>query len=513
MATTPEKKRVVIIGAGFGGLGMAIRLKQEGVDDFVILERAADVGGVWHYNTYPGCMCDVPSHLYSLATAPNPNWSRTYSPQAEIREYLRDCADRFDLRAHLRTGVDVREARWHADIDAWQVDTSAGVFQARIVVNATGPLTEPRYPAVPGIEKFKGKTMHSARWDHDYDLTGKRVASIGTGASAIQYVPAIRKQVAQLFVLQRTPPWIMPHSDRDIRDWERALYRRIPLAQRLVREAVFYSKELLVPGFVKNPKWMGMVEKLARQHIEKQVSDPVLRAQVTPDYTIGCKRLLPSNRWYPALQAPNVELVTAGLAEVREHSVIDSEGVEREVDTIIFGTGFHVTDTPYARLYVGRDGVSLNDVWQGSPRAYLGVTVPAFPNLFLLAGPNTGVGHTSLVYMIEAQVEHVLEAMRAMDARGAATVEVRAQAHEDFNQELDHRMAATVWSTGGCASWYVDATGRNASQWPDWAWRFRQLAEHFEPNAYLLGQPVAVPAASSRNGAVAATRQPVEVEA
>ena len=506
----PGTRRVIIIGAGFGGLGMAIRLRQEGIEDFVILERAEDIGGVWHYNTYPGCMCDVPSHLYSLSAAPNPNWSRTYSPQAEIREYLRDCVDRFGLRAHLRTGVEVQEARWLASDMAWEVQTSAGTLRSRILVNGTGPLTEPKLPDVPGIEKFKGKKMHSARWDHEYDLSGKRVASIGTGASAIQYVPAIREAVGQLYVLQRTPPWIMPHSDRDIRGWERALYRRVPTAQRLVRAAVFYSKELLVPGFVKDPKWMGLVQKISLKHIEKQVSDPVLREKVTPDYTIGCKRLLPSNRWYPALQAPNVELVTAGLKEVREHSVVDTLGVEREVDAIIFGTGFHVTDTPYARLFVGRDGTRLSDVWQGSPRAYLGATVPGFPNLFLLAGPNTGVGHTSLVYMIEAQVEHVLQAMRAMDARGAASVEVRPQAHEDFNQELDARMAKTVWSTGGCASWYMDATGRNASQWPDWAWRFRQLASHFEPTAYLLRQPSEAPVGAPRR-ATKRVQEPAEM--
>ncbi|MGI8610552.1 MAG: flavin-containing monooxygenase [Candidatus Dormibacteria bacterium] len=489
LAPAGEHRRVVIIGAGFGGLGMAIRLKQEGVDDFVVLERALEVGGVWHYNTYPGCMCDVPSHLYSLSTAPNPNWSRTYSPQAEIRDYLRDCVDRFDLRSHIHTGVTVDEAVWRDDQQVWEIQTSDGTLIAEILVNATGPLTEPKLPDVPGMERFKGKMMHSARWDHEYQLKGRRVASIGTGASAIQYVPEIQNEVEHLLVFQRTPPWIMPHSDRDIRDWERALYRRLPIAQRLVREAVFYSKELLVPGFVKDPKWMGIVQKLATKHMQKQISDPELLRKVTPDYTIGCKRLLPSNRWYPALQAPNVELVTAGLREVRETSVVDSDGVEREVDTIIFGTGFHVTDTPYAQLYRGREGALLSDVWRGSPRAYLGTTVPGFPNLFLLAGPNTGVGHTSLVYMIEAQVEHVLLAMRAMDAAGAATVEVRAQAHIDFNQELDARMARTVWSTGGCASWYIDGTGRNASQWPDWAWRFRRRARQFDSNTYALNPP------------------------
>lgn len=492
-----EHFRVVIVGAGFSGLAMAIRLRQEGIDDFVILERADEVGGVWQNNTYPGCRCDVPSHLYSLSFAPNPEWSETYSPRAEIRDYLRRLADDFGIRRHLRTGVEVRAAHWHEADTAWEIETSAGPLTAAVLLIGVGPLTEPKLPDVPGLERFAGKTMHSARWDHEYDLAGKRVASIGTGASAIQYVPEIVDQVEQLHVFQRTPPWIMPHGVRAITDRERSLYRRLPAAQKLVRATVYAGRELLVLGFVKQPRMMGLLEKLSRAHARKQIQDPELLAKVTPDYTLGCKRILPSNRWYPALTRPNVELVTHGLAEVREHSVIDTAGVEREVDAIVFGTGFHVTDLPAAERIHGRDAELLSGVWRGSPRAYLGATIPGFPNLFLMLGPNTGLGHSSMVYMIESHVEHVIRAIRAMDAQAADRIEVRPEAYEAYNRRVDTHMRGTVWDTGGCVSFYLDATGRNATLWPDWTWRFRQLCERFDPAAYSLAtaQPTATPVA------------------
>lgn len=491
-----QRARVVIVGSGFSGLATAIRLKQRGIDDFVVLERAGDIGGAWHHNTYPGCRCDVPSHLYSLSFAPNPDWSNTYSPQMEIREYLRSCAERFGIRPHVRTGVEVECATWLDEEQVWEIETTAGTFKADVLVNGMGPLTEPKLPDLPGLGSFTGKTMHSARWDHTYELKGKRVASIGTGASAIQYVPEIRSDVERLHVFQRTAPWVMPHNSRPITDRERAVFRRFPFAQRLVRDAIYWARELLVFGFVRRPGLMERLEKLARGHMRKQISDPDLLEQVTPDYTLGCKRLLPSNRWYVALGEPNVELVTAGISEVRESSVVDSDGIEREVDAIIFGTGFHVTDAPFAEQIRGRNGRSLDEVWQGSPRAYLGTSVPGFPNLFLLLGANTGLGHGSMVYMIEAQVEHVLAAIEAMDAGGAATIEVRSEVHDEFNRDVDRRMQGTVWNTGGCSSFYLDETGRNASQWPDFTWRFRRLAARVDATTYELGAPNPLPVAA-----------------
>jgi cation diffusion facilitator CzcD-associated flavoprotein CzcO len=486
---------IIIVGAGFSGLGMAIRLKQSGVEDFVVLERAPDVGGCWHFNTYPGCRCDVPSHLYSFSFAPNPDWSNTYSAQPEIRAYLRRCADEFEVRPHILTDVEVEGAAWNQDQERWELDTSLGAFTANVLVSGTGPLDEPKLPEVPGIETFQGRTMHSARWDHDCDLSGKRVASIGTGASAIQYVPEIQETVERLYVFQRSAPWIVPHARRPVGDRERTLFRRVPAAQRLVRAGVYASKELLVLGFAKRPRLMGALERLARSHMRKQVADPRLRSRLTPSYALGCNRLLQSNRWYPALQQPNVELVSGALSEVRAHSVLGADGVEREVDAIIFGTGFHVADPPVAARTRGRSGRTMREVWEGTPRAYLGTSVVDFPNLFLLLGPNTGLGHSSMVYMIETQIEHVLAALHAMEHRGARTIEVRRETYDEYNRQVDARMKGTVWDTG-CPSFYLDETGRNGVLWPDWTWRFRRLAKSFDEHAYALSAPKPTPVAA-----------------
>jgi cation diffusion facilitator CzcD-associated flavoprotein CzcO len=483
---------VAIIGSGFSGLGMAIRLKQAGMNDFLVLERADEVGGTWQANTYPGCACDVPSHLYSFSFAPNPDWTRTYSTQPEIWAYLRQCADRFGVRPHVRLGCAVESATWLEAERRWELETSDGVLRARVLVAGMGPLTEPRIPEIPGLERFEGDVWHSARWNHDVDLTGKRVASIGTGASAIQYVPEIQRAVAKLHVFQRTPPWVMPHSSRPIRRWERRLYRAVPAAQRLVRGGIYAGREALVLGFVKNPRLMKVVERLARKHMEMQVDDPGLLEKVTPDYTIGCKRILPSNHWYRTLGKPNVELVTEGVTEVRARSIVSADGSEREVDAIVFGTGFQVTDIPAAHRVRGRGGKLLDDLWHGSPRAHLGTTIAGFPNLFFLLGPNTGLGHSSMVYMIESQIAHVLDALRMMRERGAETIEVRADAQERYNAALERKLDVTVWNTG-CASWYLDRTGRNATIWPDWTWRFRRRTARLDPAEYTLGAPAAAP--------------------
>jgi cation diffusion facilitator CzcD-associated flavoprotein CzcO len=493
MATTetpalPSEVDVAIVGSGFSGLCMAIKLREAGMDDFVVLERGDAVGGTWWFNTYPGCGCDVPSHLYSFSFAPNPDWSRTYSKQGEIEAYLQRVARDFDLGRFVRLGTTVTGSAWDEDEQRWHVETDRGSLSARVLVSAAGALSDPATPELEGLERFQGHTFHSARWDHDYDLKGKRVAVVGTGASAIQFVPAIAPDVAQMHVFQRTAPWIMPHSDRPISVRERQLYRRFPVLQRLVRGGIYSARELLVLGFVKQPRLMKVVERLARKHMDRQISDPELRRKVEPGYTIGCKRILPSNQWYPALGRDNVELVTDGIAEVREHSLVTGAGeeVEVEVDAIIFGTGFKVTDMPVARCVRGRAGRTLEEHWDGSPRAHLGTTVPGFPNLFMLLGPNTGLGHSSMVYMIESQVAHVMGALEEMRRRGAATLEVRAEAARDFNAALDEQMKDTVWSTG-CKSWYLDDTGRNSTLWPDWTFAFRRRAARFEAADYELG--------------------------
>jgi cation diffusion facilitator CzcD-associated flavoprotein CzcO len=476
---------IAIVGSGFSGLGMAIKLKEEGFEDFVVLERDQQVGGTWWANTYPGCGCDVPSHLYSFSFAPNPDWTRTYSKQPEIEAYLQRVAADFGVTPHVRLGTTVTGAYWNDDVQRWTVETEHGDVSARVLVSAAGALSEPSTPDIPGLDSFKGHAFHSARWDHDHDVRGERVAVIGTGASAIQFVPTIAPDVAQMHVFQRTAPWIMPHSDRPISVRERRLYKRFPILQKLVRGGVYSGRELLVLGFVKQPKLMKLVEKLARKHMDRQISDPELRSKVEPGYTIGCKRILPSNRWYPALGRDNVELVTDGIAEVREHSIVTKAGDEIEVDTIIFGTGFHVTDMPVANWVRGRDGRTLADSWEGSPRAHLGTAVPGFPNMFMLLGPNTGLGHSSMVYMAESQIGYAIDALRETRKRGAQVFEVKPDVVERYNRAIDKRLGDTVWSTG-CKSWYLDDTGRNSTLWPDFTFLFRRRASRFDPAEYRL---------------------------
>ncbi len=479
--------RVAIVGAGFGGLGMAIRLRQSGVDDFVVFERDEEVGGTWWANTYPGCQCDIPSHLYSYSFAPNPEWTRTYPLQPEIREYLRACADRFGLRAHIRFRCPVQRAEWDEREGVWQIDTPDGRFSAQVLIGAPGPLSEPSIPSLPGLEDFRGVAFHTARWAHEHDLTARNVAVVGTGASAIQTVPQIQPLVNRLTIFQRTAPWVVPHRDRPITSFERLLYRRLPAAQKAVRTTVYLSRELLVPGLAYRPQLMNTVQKMAEGHLARQVPDEALRAELTPDYLIGCKRVLPSNKWYPAITQPNVEVVTSGVTSFHPDGVVAADGSEHEVDTVIFATGFQVTETAFSTVIRGRDGVLLSDLWDGSPQAYRGAAIPDFPNLFLLVGPNTGLGHNSIVFMIEAQLNYVMGAIEAMERRGATRIEVRRDAYDAYNEHVQTRLRRTVWNTGGCASWYIDRNGRNSTIWPDFTWRFWEQTRRFDEIAYLLG--------------------------
>jgi cation diffusion facilitator CzcD-associated flavoprotein CzcO len=477
--------RVAIVGSGFSGLGMAIRLRQAGIEDFVVLERADDVGGTWRDNSYPGCACDVPSHLYSFSFAPNPEWTSTFSPQQEIWDYLRDCARRYGVMEHVRVGHEVQEAAWDEDAQRWQIETSQGSLTAQALVLGTGPLSAPSIPELPGLERFEGTTFHSATWDHDHDLDGERVAVIGTGASAIQFVPKIQPRVGKLRVFQRTAPWIMPRPDRRLRAWERRLYRALPGAQLLMRAGIYWARESFVLGF-RHPRIMRFGQRLALQHLERQVRDPELRRKLTPSYRMGCKRVLISNDYLPALGRENVEVVIDAIAEVRPRSIVTTDGVEREVDTIIFGTGFHVTDMPAAERVRGRDGATLAEHWDGSPQAHLGAMVAGYPNLFFLVGPNTGLGHNSIVFMIESQCNYVLSALALMDERGAAELDVRPEAQARYNAQLQEQMRGTVWTSGGCASWYLDARGRNTTLWPSFTWPFRERTRRLDPAQYEL---------------------------
>jgi cation diffusion facilitator CzcD-associated flavoprotein CzcO len=489
--TLPDHVDVAIVGGGFAGLGMAIKLLEAGRTDFLVLERDSDVGGTWWQNTYPGCQCDVPSNLYSFSFALNPDWSQTFALQPEIGAYLRKVADDCGVRPHLRTGTAVEAAAWDEQARRWRIETSRGPLTARVLVAGMGGLSEPSVPSIPGAETFEGPAFHTARWRHDVDLTGKRVAVIGTGASAVQVVPLLQSQVARLSLFQRTPPWIMPHPGRPVRPRERALFRALPPLQRLVRGAVYWGRETFVLPF-RFHRLSRLPERMARQHLERQVEDPVLRDKLTPRYEIGCKRILMSNEYFPALQQPNAELVTDAIAEIRPHGVVTADGVEHPADAIVWGTGFHVTDMPYVEWLRGRDGRTLGDVWrEHGMQGLRGTTVAGFPNLFMLVGPNTGLGHNSIIFMIESQVNYVISALRHMRHHGVAEVEPRADAQAAWNRSLDERLRGTVWNSGGCNSWYLDETGRNSTLWPGFTWPFREATRRFDPAEYVLHSPAA----------------------
>ncbi|MXQ75882.1 NAD(P)-binding domain-containing protein [Rhodococcus rhodochrous] len=474
----------LIIGSGFAGLGAAIRLSQAG-KDFLVLERASEVGGTWRDNTYPGAACDVPSNLYSYSFALNPGWTRSFSPQPEIQAYIRSVADRYDVRRRTVFGCDVQTARWNTTTHRWDVATTRGKYSAKVVISAVGALCEPSLPDIEGISGFEGEIFHSARWNHDADLAGKRVAVIGTGASAIQIVPAIAGTVGRLDVYQRTAPWILPRFDREYTAPERFAFRHIPGFQRLSRALQYTARETQVVGLAKAQAFMKPLELAARIQIRRQIRDKELRRKVTPNYGIGCKRMLISNNYYPALDRPNVDLVTDGIARVTPRGIVAKDGTEREVDAIVVATGFHVTDSPTFAGIFGKDGRSLAEVFdETGMRGYKGSSVAGFPNLFFLVGPNTGLGHTSMVYMIESQLEYVVDAIRTLDRNRIGTVEVREDVQDEYNRDLQRALRSSVWNNGGCASWYLDKHGNNTTLWPGFTFEFRRITRRFDLEAY-----------------------------
>ncbi len=476
---------VAIVGAGFAGLGMAIRLKQTGASNFTVFERAAEIGGTWRDNSYPGCACDVESQLYSYSFAANPNWSRMFSPQPEIQAYLLDCAARFGIRPNILFGHEVKGIHWEAARHRWRVVTSQGEWTAGVVISAMGPLSEPKVPTLPGMASFEGKVFHSARWDHQFDLKQKRVAVIGTGASAIQFVPAIQPDVQQLYLFQRTPAWVVPRLDRPFTEKEQRWFRRVPLVQSSRRLFFFCLREFY--GFTfRHPRFLKTTQDIASRHMKRAVKSPALRGKLTPSYKIGCKRILISNDFFPAVAKANVEVVTEGIREITPRGVVTADGIERHVDAIIYGTGFQVTDMPHADNVYGRAGKRLADEWNGSPKVYLGTSVSGFPNLFFLLGPNTGLGHNSVVLMIEAQIAYILSALRYMRRTASATVEPKLEVQRAYDSELQRRTRGTVWVEGGCQSWYLDKTGRNSTLWPSSVPAFKRRIGTFKSKEYLV---------------------------
>lgn len=477
---------IVILGAGMSGLCMGIRLAQSGIRSFTILEKASRLGGTWWDNTYPGAQCDVRSHLYSFSFALNPDWSRVFAPQREILEYMERLADRWSLHAHLRLDSELAAAHFDEARKRWRLRTRKGdELDADVLVCSTGPLSQPRWPEIPGLADFGGKRIHTARWDHAYDVTGKAVAVIGTAASAVQLVPRIAPQVRQLHLFQRTPNWVVPRPDREYRDWEKAL-SRVPPFGRLRRWFHYWLQERNRLGFNRGSRMAQLFEGLATHHLRKQIADSALVAKLLPTYPLGCKRVLLSNDYYPALTRDNVDLVTSPIERIERDGIVASDGQHRQVDALICATGFDTLHLLGSVDVRGLGGRSLAASWKESPQAYHGVTVAGFPNLFLLLGPNTGTGHTSTLIYIEAQVEYVLRSLRELKQRGKAWLAVKPDAMQEHNQEMQARLATTVWA-GPCSSWYKNPAGHIVAIYPGYSFQYTRALRGLGFGNYEFG--------------------------
>ena len=465
---------VAIVGTGFSGLGMAIKLKEAGIEDFVVLERGANVGGTWRDNHYPGAACDVASHLYSFSFEPKTDWSRAFAQQPEIRAYLEHCADKYDIRRHIIFNTTVTEARFDEADGLWHGRASNGdTLTAKYVVAGIGALSNPAIPKLKGIESFKGAAFHSAQWNHDFDLSGKKVVVIGTGASAIQFVPQVQKKAGKLTLLQRTAPWVLPKPDRAFVGLEKTAFKRLSVTRELYRSFLYFRNEAQAIAFSINPNLMKLAKHMGTRHINKYIKDEKLRAAVTPDYLPGCKRILLSNDYYPALAQPNVDVINSGVKEVRANSIITSDGREIECDAIIYGTGFAVHDYLGGIRITSRNGVDVGASWKDGAEAYLGTMVSGCPNLFMLMGPNTGLGHNSMVYMIESQIRLAVQAIQFTEKKDLAYIDVRKSVQDKYNAGLQERLHKAVWETGGCNSWYLNASGKNSTLWPGFTFEFR----------------------------------------
>ncbi len=483
MTRKNARVEIAIVGAGISGIGAAIRLLGEGFKDFVILEKADSLGGTWRDNTYPGCACDVPSALYSFSFAQKPDWTRAFAGQAEILDYVRETAARFDVERFIRYGQGAERAQWDEGAGHWVLETCDTVYHARVLIACTGYLHEPIIPELPGLAEFPGTVFHSSRWNHEHDLRGERVAVIGTGASAIQFVPQIQPLVDKLVLFQRTPQWILPKPDAEMPALGNALLRLAP-AREALRGTIYGLFEGFGIGF-RRPGFLEQLQKLGLAHLRWAVKDPVLREKLTPDYTLGCKRVLLSNDYYPSLTRPNVEVFATGVREIRGNTVVGSDGSECEVDTIILGTGFHVTEQPIASRVFDAQGRSLGELWKNGMEAYRGTTIAGLPNLFLVLGPNLGIGHNSAFIVIESQINYIVSALKTMRRKKLARVEVRREVQQKYNEVVQRELQNTVWNTGGCSSYYLDSNGKNTVGFPWSTFEMRRLLRKFDAESYV----------------------------
>ncbi|WP_250655836.1 flavin-containing monooxygenase [Alkalimarinus coralli] len=480
-----EEYDVIILGSGFSGLCMAIKLKEAGINSYLILEKANEVGGTWRENTYPGCACDVQSHLYSYSFEGNPDWSKSYAGWEEIQNYILHCTQKYQLRSSIRFNSEVSAAKFDEANARWNIGTTDGKhYRAKAFVMGSGPLHVPAIPNIKGLDTFKGKVFHSAQWDHSYDLKDKNVVSIGTGGSAIQYVPEIAPDVKRLYVFQRTPAWVLPRNERSYSNVEKQLFKRIPLLRKLHRARLYLTNEMRVLPIYR-PALARSLSRFAKWHIKSSLNDASLVEKMTPNYTIGCKRVLISNKYYPTFNRDNVELVTDGIAEIKEHSIITKDGKERPADAIILGTGFIADPRLYMKGFevTGLNGRSLLKQWEKGAESYLGINVSGFPNLFQLVGPNTGLGHNSIILMIESQVHYIIESLKLLKKKNARYMNLHQDALESFNQEIAEGLENTVWSSG-CNSWYAQEDGKNFTIWPGTTMKYRARTRHVVAENY-----------------------------
>jgi cation diffusion facilitator CzcD-associated flavoprotein CzcO len=491
-ASLSRTTSVAIIGTGFGGLGMAIQLKKAGIDNITLFEKAGDVGGVWRENDYPGAACDVPSHLYSFSFEPHAEWSRRFAPQAEIHEYLRHCARKYNVLPHIRFNTEVLGAAFDEESATWAIELSDGtIHRADVLVTATGQLSRPVYPRIPGIDTFKGEIFHSATWNHNYELEGKKVAVIGTGASAIQFVPKVAAKAAELELFQRDAAHVIPKPDYAYPQAAVAAFRRAPALLHLSRWATYAALEPRALGFTKFPKIMNVLEWRFQRYLKKQIKDPVLRDKLTPADPIGCKRVLISNEYYQALARPNVDVVTEGIVKIEPEGLVTADGQLHEVDAIILGTGFAATDFLSPMEFTGLGGKSLNEAWRDGAEAYLGITVSGFPNFFMLYGPNTNLAHSSIVFMLESQIRYAVQGVKRLAEGGIKWLDVLPHIQGAFNATVQEKISATVWAED-CSSWYKTASGKNTNNWPGFTFAYRAATRKFGTADYHA-EPVAVP--------------------
>ncbi|MBB5855811.1 flavin-containing monooxygenase [Amycolatopsis umgeniensis] len=479
---------VLIVGTGFGGVGTAIELKRAGFDDFTILESADEPGGVWRENTYPGAGCDIPSPLYSFSYEPNPDWPKRFSLQPDIHSYLKRVVRRYGLEPHIRFGTRVTGASFDEGRGLWLVETAGDeTFEANVFVPAVGQLSRPVQPDIPGQDGFEGPSFHSARWDHDVDLRGKKVAVIGTGASAIQFVPEVQRQAGELTVFQRTAPYIMAKRDTRYRRWQQRLFRHLPATQLLGRLRIFLLAEYATYAMTKHPLLAKVFELRTGQLRRRHIKDRALREKLTPDYPLGCKRILFTNEYLPALAQHNVAVETRRISAITPSGVLTEDGVEHEADVIVYGTGFAATDFLGELEVEGLGGRSLSDAWKGGARAYLGMTVPGFPNLFCVYGPNTNLGAGSIIYMIERQARYIRQAVEHLARPEVSYMDVVPEVEQRYDEEVQRRLGGSVWSA--CASWYRQENGRVSTNWPGLVTEYDRRTKTLDLGDYRTAGP------------------------